>query len=180
MQNAPTLTGTRRLSANYLGISRATPSVPELGGPLWRLRWLACHGGAGVTTLVQLSGLGHDAGASWPAPDPGGGRVPVVLVCRASATGTARAAAAVEQSRNVAELKHVDLLGMVVLAANPGPVSPHVSARLLLLEGWVRRQWWIGWHDAYVHADDPRTVGPSPDVLKLRDQLHPLLQWPSS
>ncbi|HCT80706.1 MAG TPA: hypothetical protein DGT23_29890 [Micromonosporaceae bacterium] len=179
MDKPSTLSRTRRLNAHYLGISRTNPAVPELGGPLWNLRWLACHGGAGVSTLIGLTGVGHDAGASWPAADPAG-PVPVVLVCRASATGTARAAAAIEQSRAVAGLKHIDLLGLVVVAAAPGAVSPHVSARLLLMAGWVRHHWWIGWQDAYVTADDPRTVGPSPDLTGLRDKLIPLLRRSAS
>jgi len=166
---------TRRLDAHYLGIARTLPAVPELGGPLWQLRWLACHGGAGVSTLIRLTGIGHDAGRSWPADDHTG-RVPVVLVCRSSATGTATGAAAIEQSRTVPALKHVDLIGLAVVAACPGSVPPHVSARLLLMAGWVARHWWVGWQDAYVAADDSRTVGPSPDLIALRDQLMPLLQ----
>ena len=166
---------TRRLDAHYLGIARAVPEVPELGGPLWRLSWLACHGGAGVSTLVRLTGIGHDAGHAWPAGDQAG-PVPVVLVCRASATGTAAGAAAIEQSKTVRAVRHVDLIGLVVVAAAPGPVPPIVAARLLLMAGWVSRYWWVSWQQAYVAADDSRTVGPSPDLIALRHQLLPLLK----
>lgn len=165
----------RRLSSHYLGIARTTPVVPELGGPLWGLRWLACHGGAGVSTLIRLTGLGHDTGAVWPADD-GTGRVPVVLVCRASATGTAAGAAAIEQSRTVPSLKHVDLLGFVAVAAAPGAVPPHVSARLMLMAGWVRHHWWFGWQGAYLAADDPRVVGPTAELISLRHKLTALLE----
>jgi hypothetical protein len=127
-----------------------------------------------VSTLIRLTGIGHDAGRSWPADDHTG-RVPVVLVCRASATGTAAGAAAIEQSRT-RSLQHIDLVGLAVVAAGPRSVPPNVSARLLLMAGWVSRHWWVGWQEAYVAADDSRTVGPSPDLIALRQQLIPLLR----
>ena len=165
---------TRRLRSNFLGIAATTPAAPGLDGPLWSLRWLAAHGGAGVSTLVTLTGIGHDAGAVWPADD-GSGRIPLVLVCRAHATGTSVAATLVEQWRTSPALRHVHLLGLVVVAASPKPVPALVTGRLLLTTGWVANQWWIGWQDAYVAVDDPRAVGPSPDVTALRDGLLPLL-----
>jgi hypothetical protein len=164
---------TRRLKAHYLGIAKASPDPPLLGGPLWRVQWLACHGGAGVSSLTLLTGIGHEAGSMWPADD-GSGQVQVVLTCRASATGTAAAAALIEQSRQPA-LAHINVLGLVVVAASPKPVAQPVTTRLLLMAGWVAHHWWIGWHDAYLASDDPRTIGPSPDVIALGDHLKQLV-----
>ncbi|MEU7822977.1 DUF6668 family protein [Catellatospora sp. NPDC049133] len=164
---------TRRLGGHYLGIARSTPPAPSLAGPLWPVQWLGCHGGAGVTTLSRLTGVGHDAGRDWPSP--ASEQVPVVLVCRASGSGTAAAATAIEQSRTSA-LAHVRLLGLVIVAASPKPVSAHVTARLLLIAGWLTTHWWVGWQEAYISADDPRTVGPSPQIQALRAGLVELMQ----
>jgi hypothetical protein len=164
---------TRRLQAHYLGIAKTTPAAPQVGGPLWRVQWLGAHGGASVTTLSLLTGIGHEAGHMWPADD-GSGQVPVVLTCRTTATATAAAATLIEQSRTP-DLAHIRLLGLVIVAASPKPVPQPVRTRLMLICGWVANHWWIGWQDAYLAADDPRTVGPSPDVTALRDHLASLL-----
>lgn len=178
MQRSTTARRTRRLTSSALGIATSPPAV-AVGGPLWSLRWLGVHGGAGVSALVSLTGIGHDAGAVWPADD-GSQRVPVVVVCRATGTGSAACATAIEQWRTAPALRHVDLLGLVVVAASPRPVPNPVTARLLLMAGWVPNHWWVGWQDAYVAADDVRTVGPSPDVIALRDSLTGLVNGASS
>jgi hypothetical protein len=125
--------------------------------------------------MLKLTGIGHDAGNGWP-PEQGAGTVPVVLVCRATATGTAKAATAVEQWRESRRLRHILLLALVVIAASPKPVPARVSERLLLLSGWVPGLWWIGWRDDYLAADDVRMIGPAPDVVALRQKLIAILE----
>src|SRR5688572_14118680 len=142
MQKPLSFAPTRRLMAHYLGISLSTPAPPEVGGVFWDLRWLGCHGGAGVGTLLKLTGIGHDAGKNWPSRRSDCA-IPVVLVCRATAAGTAKAATAVQQWRASASLRHVRLLGLVAVAASPKAVPTRVSDRLMLMRGWLPHYWWI-------------------------------------
>jgi hypothetical protein len=133
---------------------------------LW---WVGCHGGAGVTTLARVTGLGIDGGTAWPAPHPDSPPVVVVLVCRETARGTWAATGAVEQWRSGNIPGHTRLAGIVAIPASHRR-SPRVALeRLQLLAGWVPALWRLRWVEEYLATDDPGDLGnPPPDVVALR------------
>lgn len=163
--------------------SRATalpdlPSVPIPDGalqaglpPLW---WVGCHGGAGVTTLATLTGLGVETGAAWPQIPPQWRAQPVALVTRASAAGTRAAEGAVEQWRRRA-IANVRVVGLVVVDASPRRPPRIVTERLQLLKGWLPSIWRVGWEETFLAADDPLDVGVPPEVQTVRHALDRLL-----
>lgn len=151
--------------------------------------WVGCHGGAGVTTLARLTGLGVDCGTAWPDTRgvPGVVTTPVVLVCRATATGAWAAMGAVEQWRRRLAMtavvggspwlmpSDIQLVGLVAVAASPRRPPRLAGERLGLLAGWIPQMWRVGWVDALLATDDPRDVGMPPDVDALRHQLAAVL-----
>ena len=98
----------------YLPSTPLPARVLEAGWP--PLCWVGCQGGAGVTTLARMTGLGVETGAAWPQIPPDWRIQPVVLVTRASAAGTRAAEGAVEQWRSRA-IANVRVMGLVVLDA---------------------------------------------------------------
>lgn len=132
--------------------------------------WVGCHGGAGVSTLARLVGFGLDFGSKgWPLLTPTMPTTNVVLVCRASASGTWAATGAIEQwRRRSGMVGTMKLLGVVAIAASPRRPPRIATERLQLLRGWAPEVWHVGWVDALLAADDPRDVGASPDVEALR------------
>jgi hypothetical protein len=133
--------------------------------PVW---WVGCHGGAGTSTVARVCQLGVDAGRAWPAPEPGWPTVQVVLVCRATATGTWAATGAVEQWRRKGAPPGTQLAGLVAVAASTRRPPRIAVERLHLMGGWVPNVWRLGWVEAYLAADDPADVGVAPDVATLR------------
>lgn len=147
-----------------------TGVAPASVGGLPLLRWIGCHGGAGVSTLARLTQLGVDGGTGWPAAPAPGAPMSVVLVCRLSATGTYAAAARVEHLKRHIPLG-MQLLGLVGVAASPKRAPKAVLDRWKLISGWVPEVWRVGWVEAYLAVDDPVTVGPHPDMEALRHHL---------
>lgn len=140
--------------------------------------WVACHGGAGTSTLARLCGLGVDAGRAWPAPPKPHERPPlVVLVCRMTADGTWAATAAVRQWRQKADELATrnaippQLLGVAAVAASPRRPPKLAADRLRMLAGWVPAIWRIGWVDALLGTDEPLSIGIPPDVDALRHTI---------
>ncbi len=80
---------------------------------------LGVHGGAGATTVATLLGDAADANRSWPDPAFGGPRA-VLLVGRLSALGLRKLRMAVRQWAAHGTSPLVDLVGAVVVAAEPG------------------------------------------------------------
>jgi hypothetical protein len=140
--------------------------------PLW---WVGCHGGAGVSTLTALTGVGAEMGPVWPQV-PADWRIqPVVLVARGSAAGIRAASGAVEQWRSRG-VTNVRVLGLVVVAASPKRPPKIVTERLQLLAGWLPKSiWHVGWMEALLAADNPADVGVPPDVQALRRGLDRIL-----
>jgi hypothetical protein len=136
--------------------------------PVW---WVGCHGGAGVSTLARLAGFGMDFGKGWPLLAPTMPLSQVVLVCRASASGTWAATGAIEQWRRRSGMSRINVLGVVAVAASPRRPPRIAAERLALLRGWAPQLWRVGWVDALLAADDPRDVGASPDVEALRSAI---------
>jgi hypothetical protein len=132
---------------------------------------VGAHGGAGTTTLAAITGLGVDAGVGWPTPIPGNPPIWVVLVCRASASGALAATGAVEQWRRQPNLADIKIVGVVSVAASARKPPRRATERLRMLSGWVPAWWRVGWTEEYLAADDPRTLGMSPDVAALHHAL---------
>ena len=134
--------------------------------------WVGCHGGAGVSTLAALVGYGLDFGSrGWPMVSPAMPQAHVVLVCRASASGTWAATGAVEQWRRSRMSSLIRLLGVVAVDASPRRPPRIATERLHLLRGWAPALWRVGWVDALLATDDPRDVGASPDIEALRTAI---------
>jgi hypothetical protein len=97
---------------------------------------LGCHGGAGTTTLRVLLDTPWDLGAY--AAERGEidtfGR-PLVLTCRSSVAGTARAA----EVLNVIERNGLRPAALVVVADGAGPEPAESGARLNLVRDRVGR-----------------------------------------
>ncbi len=133
-------------AAPMLRTTEVTRQAVEGGWPsLW---WVGCHGGAGSTTLACLTGMGGDLGTGWPRTDPSWSIQPVVLVARATASGTLAATGAVEQWRR-RSVPGVRVLGLVVVAASPRRPPRIAAERVQLLAGWVPHLWRVGWSDWY-------------------------------
>jgi len=139
--------------------------------PLW---WVGCHGGAGVSTLHRLTGLGVELGARWPAVHQSWSTQQIVLVTRATAAGMLAATGAVDQVRG-RQVPGVHVLGLVVVAGSPHRPPKVVTDRIALLTGWVSRVWRVGWCRELLAVDDPRDVGMPPDVDAVRAGLGRLL-----
>ena len=136
--------------------------------------WVGCHGGAGVTTLARMTGVGADMGAAWPLVQPQWGTQPVTLVARATAVGLHAATAAVEQWKQRA-VPGVRVLGLVVVAASPKRPPKVVTERVQLLQGWLPELWRVGWIETALAADDPLDIGVPPDVETVRHALSRIL-----
>jgi hypothetical protein len=162
----------------YLPVAAMPQHVLAQGWPpLW---WVGCHGGAGVSTLHRLTGVGAELGTFWPAVHESWPTQQVVLVARASAAGLYAAAGAVEQARGGHKVFGVRVLGLVVLAATPKRAPKVVTDRIKLLSGWVPHLWQVGWVPALLAVDDPRDVGVPPDVDALRAALGHVLTTTSA
>ncbi|MGN9806584.1 hypothetical protein [Micromonospora sp. L32] len=145
--------------------------------PVW---WVGCHGGAGVSTLARLVGFGLDFGSrGWPTVTPAMPATNLVLVCRASASGTWAATGAIEQWRRRSGMSGLmKVLGVVAVAASPRRPPRIATERLQLLGGWAPEIWRVGWVDALLAADDPRDVGAPPDIEALRTAIWQKLHTP--
>jgi hypothetical protein len=138
----------------------ATVTAPEDGGlqvaevrlhpwsppePGWW--WAGCHGGAGVTTLMNVIEGGQDADRAWPVP--GAGESHVVLVARTHEHGLRCAQAAARQWASGMLPGSVTLLGLVLVPDSAGrrPRALHDLAQLIA--GGVPRAWELSWHEEF-------------------------------
>lgn len=130
-------------------------SQPRMPGGVWLM---GCHGGAGVSTLAAF-GIGVDAGwRRWPQLQaaPAG----LLLVARLSASGMRAAAAAAETCLSPHLPQGLRLLGLVVVAAEPGRRPPQLAReRLELVTGWVPAVFRVPWVPLALAIDtDPASV----------------------
>jgi hypothetical protein len=111
--------------------------------------WLtSAHGGAGSSTLAELTVGWRAAGSAWPiSPEPD--RPARVLLCaRTSYTGLRSAQAALTDwtSGRVP----VCLEGLVLLAAAPGRLPKQLRPLLELVRAAAGRVWEIGWQPQWL------------------------------
>ncbi len=126
----------RQLAApGPLGPARSSPRHPGTGSSE-EVGWVKAHGGAGVTSLVEVLG-GVDVGAAWPDPSRGQPRR-IVLVGRTSARGLqsiSRALGAFDAGRAPQGL---DLLAVVLVADAPGRLPLGLLRRIRVLRSAAR------------------------------------------
>ncbi|MFJ5261798.1 hypothetical protein ACIQAC_15195 [Streptomyces sp. NPDC088387] len=105
--------------------------------------WVKAHGGAGVTSLVEVLG-GVDVGARWPDPRRGEPRR-VVLVGRTSAHGLRAVSHALKALDEGHAPPGLDLLCVALVADAPGllPLSLLRRVRVIRSIARVRRVPWI-------------------------------------
>ena len=119
---------------------RMEPSQVRWPAGLWLV---GLHGGAGATTLAS-TGIGLDGGGRhWPRND--GQPTGVLFVCRASSTGLTAAshAGTAVQRREVPP--GVTVVGLVIVAAQPGRLPKIVRERAELVGGWFPKVWRMPW-----------------------------------
>lgn len=107
--------------------------------------WAGCHGGAGVTTLIRLTGAGRDARRAWPLPAAGESKV--VLVARTHLDGLRAALQAATQWAAGRVPDQIHLLGLVLVADAPGRLPRDLRELAQVVEGGVPRMWEIRWHE---------------------------------
>ena len=135
---------------------------------------LAAHGGAGVGLLARLSEapsedaaevlpVGQDAGQLWPDPtlETTGA---VVVVTRTTVSGLAKARDLAAQYLAGAAPPGTTLLGVVVVADQPGKPPAPVAASIKLIDGVFARTWQVPYVPEY------RVIGPD-----LEPPMHPLI-----
>jgi hypothetical protein len=151
----------------------ADGAAPD-AGELW---WLGCHGGAGVSTLTYLTGVGTDCRQTLPRTDfdrrPD---VAVILVCRATANGVAAAHHSMNSYLSWRHRPH--LLGFVAVAAEAARPSRLVDERLRLLKAQAPRVWVMPWVGALNAVHDPAEVGAIPAYQRLAAELKELRRAP--
>ena len=135
---------------------------------------LAAHGGAGAGLLAQLSQapsedaaellpVGQDAGQLWPDPtlETTGA---VVVVTRTTVSGLAKARDLAAQYLAGAAPPGTTLLGVVVVADQPGKPPAPVAASIKLIDGVFARTWQVPYVPEY------RVIGPDQEP-----PMHPLI-----
>ncbi|WP_425585209.1 DUF6668 family protein [Yinghuangia aomiensis] len=130
------------VSGEGLPLWRIAPAIPV--PPWW---WVACHGGAGATTLATILGGGDTDSRGWPI-HVDGSRPGVVLVARTNATGLRDAQHAARQWASDS-LGAVRLWGLVAVADAPGPLPEVLGQRLHVVGGGFPRVWLIPWNAAW-------------------------------
>lgn len=124
-------------------------SREELLVPIWLT---SAHGGAGSSTLAQLSVGWRAAGTAWPISPERERPARVLLCARTSYTGLRAAQAALTDwaSGRVP----VRLEGLALLAAAPGRVPKQLRPLLELVRGAAGLVWEIGWQPQWL-TDPP-------------------------
>lgn len=147
--------------------SNRISSAPSAAG--WFL--LAAHGGAGAGLLSRLSSatsdldqvIGQDAGQLWPAPSleiTGA----VVVVTRTTVSGLTKARDLAAQYLAGAAPPGTELLGVVLVADQPGKPPAAVATSVKLLDGVFARTWQVPYVPQY------RLIGPDQTP-----PMHPLI-----
>lgn len=124
--------------------------------------WVKAHGGAGVTSLVEVLG-GMDVGARWPDPSRGEPRR-IVLVGRTSARGLRSVSRALGALNDGRAPQGLTLLGVVLVADAPGRLPLALLRRIRVLRSAVRVQR-VPWIPAWRTGSDPKSLPPQLDAL---------------
>ncbi len=117
--------------------------------------WVKAHGGAGVTSLVELLG-GVDVGARWPEPARGEPHR-VVLVGRTSARGLRSVSQALGALHDGKAPEGLELLAVVLVADAPGRLPLGLLRRIRVLRS-VARVHRVPWIPAWRTGGRPRSV----------------------
>lgn len=156
-------------------LDHAAPTAPAASarpdpGPVGEVWWLACHGGAGTSTLAFLTGIGIDCGQHSPVHDfAAHPEVGVVLVYRASAWG---AFSAEHTLGTLAALACPPrLLGTVVVGAEERRPARAVRERIDLVAANVPTQWHVPFIRELLAAANPAQVGTHPAVAAVASAL---------
>lgn len=148
----------------------------RIGNPFLTDSWflLAAHGGAGASMLARLSaaiaeqeqdrgGVGVDAGQLWP--DPTLERTgAVVVVSRTTVSGLTKARDLAAQYLAGAAPPGTALLGVVLVADQPGKLPAPIATSVGLLDGAFARTWHVPYVPQY------RLIGPTSTP-----PVHPLI-----
>ncbi|WP_406054500.1 DUF6668 family protein [Kribbella sp. NBC_00889] len=134
-----------------LAVSASSPAQahPEPSAPgVWIV---GVHGGAGESTISELSALFREAHHRWPQPPPYGS-VLCLMAARTNAAGLHNARAAAREWAAGAQ-PHVVLLGLVLIPDAPGRLPRELARQVTLTSGGVPRVWQLPWVDAWrLHA----------------------------
>jgi hypothetical protein len=127
---------------------------------------LGVHGGAGETALARLFAGVPAAEHMWPISD--GSRTGVVLVARTNFWGMSAAQAAMRDwSANYR--RHVDVLGLVLVADRPGRLPRPLLDFQHDLEGATPNLWRLPWVECWSLGEIPsRENAPTKAVEALR------------
>ncbi|SEF16330.1 hypothetical protein SAMN05428942_7243 [Streptomyces sp. 2112.2] len=171
---APHVSGPQRPQPGGVTSAPGGLGVAPYAAPLTGGCWiLGCHGGAGVSTVIQaLPGVGTDASRVWPAPVDGV-RAPVVLVARTHFTGLQAAQGAARQWAS-GSLPWVSLLGLVLVADAPGRPPKPLRDLQRLVSGGVPRTWYLPWVEPW-RCGDPIESHVPRQVTALGRDLHQTL-----
>lgn len=155
--------------ARPLGIQApAGASLPRVfTGPETRTFVVGLHGGAGVTTLMQL--LGEETAVDAGTKVPLGGTPRVLLVARTHAHGLA----AVQRAGQVwaaGQISDVDLLGLVLVDDGPRMSKAQLSACRQVMR-ILPRTWRIGWVEPWRTQNAPQ-ISDAP--IRVRRTIHRL------
>ncbi|MEV7284062.1 DUF6668 family protein [Streptomyces sp. NPDC093252] len=129
--------------------------VPGRGASRDAVGWVKAHGGAGVTSLVEVFG-GVDLGARWPEPGRGEPRR-VVLVGRTSASGLRSVSQALRSLAEGHAPRGLDLLCVVLIADAPGMLPLGLLRRIRVVRS-VARVHRVPWIPAWREGGEPRRL----------------------
>jgi hypothetical protein len=166
-------------SMTTIPLDHAVPTAPADSvrpepGPVREVWWLACHGGAGTSTLAFLTGIGIDCGQHSPVSDfSAHPEVGVVLVYRASAWGAFSAEHTLGTLARLACPPR--LLGTVVVGAEERRPARAVRERIDLVGANVPAQWQVPFIRELLAASNPAQVGLHPAVADLAARLRQLV-----
>jgi hypothetical protein len=108
------------------------------------------HGGAGESTLAELSPHFREAHHRWPPPEQGPSLC--ILVARTNGAGLYSARAAAKDWGAGIE-PHIILLGLVLIPDAPGRLPKELSREVTRSSGGVPRVWQLPWvEDWRYHA----------------------------
>jgi len=124
---------------------------PEAEVQCW---FVGAHGGAGESTLARLFARVAPAGHAWPLAPYGRPRPRVVLCARTNFWGM-RAAQAAMRDWSANYRRHVDVLGLVLVADRPGRLPRPLSDLQHDLDGAAANVWRVPWVEAWSLGEIP-------------------------
>ena len=149
-----------------------------------RAWWLGVHGGAGESTLAQLTPQWPSAEHAWPViSTPTNTPTRVVLVARSNAHGLRAAQFAAAQWASFSVPEPVQVLGLAIVADAPGRLPRPLRELSELVSGAVPHTWFIPWVEAWRLGEAPAAeAAPAAvnKVLRAIEALLPPVHRPSS